>query len=291
MGANTLPEGFTDFDMFAFGSALLIGGLLGFFLNVMSAAAFLRVREMRTPGNFFIFNLAVADIGLNINGLVAAYASYLRYWPFGSEGCQIHAFQGMVSILAAISFLGAVAWDRYHQYCTKQKMFWSTAGTISTIIWILAIFWAAMPLPAIGWGEFDFEPMRTCCTLDYTKGDRNYITYMLTITVLFLAFPVMILQSSYNGIYAYFKKTHRYKFNTGVPLKVLLFCWGPYVIMCIYACFENVTLVSPKLRMVLPVLAKTSPIFHAILYAYGNELYGEGLWQFLMGQKSADRKK
>lgn len=43
-----------------------------------------------------------------------------RYWPFGSEGCQIHAFQGMVSILAAISFLGAIAWDRYHQYCTSE---------------------------------------------------------------------------------------------------------------------------------------------------------------------------
>ncbi len=43
-----------------------------------------------------------------------------RYWPFGSEGCQIHAFQGMVSILAAISFLAAIAWDRYHQYCTSE---------------------------------------------------------------------------------------------------------------------------------------------------------------------------
>lgn len=26
MGAYTLPEGFSDFDMFAFGSALLVGG-------------------------------------------------------------------------------------------------------------------------------------------------------------------------------------------------------------------------------------------------------------------------
>lgn len=28
MGTHTLPEGFTDFDMFAFGSALLVGGKL-----------------------------------------------------------------------------------------------------------------------------------------------------------------------------------------------------------------------------------------------------------------------
>ncbi|XP_030629790.1 retinal G protein coupled receptor b [Chanos chanos] len=288
MATYTLPEGFSDFDMFAFGSALLVGGLLGFFLNFISILAFLRVKELRNPSNFFVFNLALADISLNINGLVAAYSSFLRYWPFGPEGCQIHGFQGMVSILAAISFLGAIAWDRYHQYCTRQKLFWTTAVTMSTIIWALAIFWAALPLPAIGWGVFDFEPMRTCCTLDYTKGDRDYITYMLTITLLYLLVPAVTMQSSYSTIYAYFKKTHKFKFNTSLPIKVLFFCWGPYVVMCMYACIENVKLVSPKLRMVLPVLAKTSPIFHALLYSYGNEFYRGGIWQYLTGQKAGD---
>ncbi len=34
---------------------------------------------------------------------------------------------------------------------------------------------------------------------------------MLSITVLYLAFPLMIVQSSYNAIYAYFKKTRHFK--------------------------------------------------------------------------------
>lgn len=46
-----------------------------------------------------------------------------------------------------------------------------------------------------------------CCFVLF----RNYISYMLSITVLYLAFPVIILQSSYNAIYAYFKKTHHFK--------------------------------------------------------------------------------
>ncbi|XP_036427863.1 retinal G protein coupled receptor b [Colossoma macropomum] len=291
MASYTLPEGFDDFDMFAFGSVLLVGAVLGFFLNFVSVMAYLRVKELRTPSNFFVFNLALADLSLNCNGLASAYASYLRYWPFGPEGCQIHGVQGMVSILAGISFLGAVAWDRYHMYCTKQKMFWSTSLTISTILWALAIFWAALPLPSIGWGVFDFEPMKVGCTLDYTRGDRDYITYMLSITLLYLVFPLFIMYSSYNAIYAYFKKTHNFKFNTGLPVKTLLLCWGPYVVMCIYACFENTKLVSPKIRMVLPVLAKLSPIFHALLYAYGNEFYRGGIWQFLTGQTQADKRK
>ncbi len=60
-------------------SEYVLLGLLGFSLNLISVIAFLRIREMQTPNNFFIFNLAVADLSLNINGLVAAYASYLRW--------------------------------------------------------------------------------------------------------------------------------------------------------------------------------------------------------------------
>lgn len=37
---------------------------------------------------------------------------------------------------------------------------------------------------------------------------------MLTITVLYLAFPVLILQSSYSAIYAHFKKIHHFKVPT-----------------------------------------------------------------------------
>jgi hypothetical protein len=36
---------------------------------------------------------------------------------------------------------------------------------------------------------------------------------------------------------------------------------------------------------VLPVLAKTNPIFNALLYSFGNESYRSGVWHFLTGQK------
>lgn len=43
-----------------------------------------------------------------------------RSWPFGQDGCALHGFQGMISVLASISFMAAIAWDRYHQYCTSE---------------------------------------------------------------------------------------------------------------------------------------------------------------------------
>ncbi|KAL2078474.1 hypothetical protein ACEWY4_026159 [Coilia grayii] len=288
MAGYPLPEGFSDFDMFTFGSALLVEGLLGFFLNSIAALSFLLIKEQQTPSNFLVFNLNIADLMLNVNALLAAYASYVRVWPFGIDGCVLHGFQGMISILAAISFVALVSWDKYHYWCTKQPLFWATSGTMCVMVWVTAIFWAALPLPSIGWGEYDFEPMRTCCCLDYTKGNWGYISYMLSITVSYLFIPLVVMHSSYNSIYAYFKKTHSYKFNTNIPETTLLLTWGPYVLMCMYACVGNARLVPPKYRMMLPVLAKTSPIFHAILYSFNNEAYRGGIWRLLTGQKVAD---
>ena len=53
-------------------------GLLGFFLNAVTIAAFLKVRELRTPSNFLVFSLAMADMGICMNATVAAFSSFLR---------------------------------------------------------------------------------------------------------------------------------------------------------------------------------------------------------------------
>lgn len=40
---------------------------------------------------------------------------------------------------------------------------------------------------------------------------RNYISYMLTITAVYLLVPLLVMLDSYNTIYKYFRKTHNYK--------------------------------------------------------------------------------
>ncbi|XP_059422118.1 retinal G protein coupled receptor a [Carassius carassius] len=278
-----LPEGFSEFDVFSLGSCLLVEGLLGFFLNAVTVVAFLKIRELRTPSNFLVFSLAMADMGISMNATVAAFSSFLRYWPYGSDGCQTHGFQGFMTALASIHFIAAIAWDRYHQYCTRTRLHWSSAITLVIFIWLFTAFWAAMPL--IGWGEYDYEPLRTCCTLDYSKGDRNYVSYLIPMSIFNMGIQMFVVLSSYKSIDRKFKKTGQAKFNCGTPLKTMLFCWGPYGILAYYAAVENATIVSPKLRMIAPILAKTSPTFNVFVYSLGNENYRGGIWQLLTGQK------
>ncbi|XP_063070519.1 RPE-retinal G protein-coupled receptor-like [Engraulis encrasicolus] len=291
MAAYPLPEGFSDFDMITFGLALLVEGLLGFCLNSVAGLSFLLVKDQRTPSNFLVFNLNIADLMLNINALIAAYASYVRVWPFGIEGCHMHGFLGSIAIYATIPLLALIARDKYHYWCTQEQLSWSTSGMRCASVWVAAVFWAALPLPVIGWGEFNFEPMGNCCCLDYTKGDWGYISYMLAVTVIYLLTPMMIMHNSYAAINTYFKKTHSFKFNTYLPETVLLATWGPFALLCFYAAVENVTLVSPWFRMVIPVWAKSGPIFHAVIYSFTNETYRGAIWKMLKGGQNPDKSK
>ncbi|XP_067828455.1 retinal G protein coupled receptor a [Heptranchias perlo] len=281
--SNPLIEGFSELEVFALGTALLLEALVGLLLNGITILSFYKIKELQTSSNLLVVSLAVSDSGICLNAFVAAFSSFLRYWPYGSEGCQTHGFQGFLAALASINACAAIAWDRYHLNCSRSRLQWSSAIIAILFIWAFAGFWSAMPL--LGWGEYDYEPLRTCCTLDYSKGDRNFVSYFISVAFFEFVIPLFILLTSYQSCANKFKKTGQVKFNAGLPVKTLMICWGPYSLLCMYAVIENVTVLSPKLRMLPAILAKTSPIANAFVYALGNQNYRGGIWSFLTGQK------
>lgn len=130
-------------------------------------------------------------------------------------------------------------------FLSGTKLQWSSAITLAVFVWLFTAFWSAMPL--IGWGEYDYEPLRTCCTLDYSKGDRycaftstlhyaikininvlvtsiykkkqyilifshfslhrNYVSYLIPMSIFNMAIQVFVVMSSYQSIAQKFKKT------------------------------------------------------------------------------------
>ncbi|XP_059802947.1 retinal G protein coupled receptor a [Hypanus sabinus] len=281
--SHPLTEGFTELEVFALGTALLLEALIGLVLNGITLLSFYKIKEIQTSSNLLVASLAVSDSGICVNALIAAFSSFLRYWPYGSEGCQTHGFQGFLTALASINGCAAIAWDRYHLSYSRSRLQWSNTIFVIWFNWAFAGFWSLMPL--LGWGEYDYEPLRTCCTLDYSKGDRNFISFFIPLALFEFGLPLFILLTSYQSCANKFRKTGQTKFNTGLPFKIILICWGPYSLLCTYAVFEDVTILSPKIRMLPAILAKTSPIANALVYALGNPSYRGGIWSFLTGQK------
>ncbi|KAL4698711.1 hypothetical protein H8959_011368, partial [Pygathrix nigripes] len=158
--------------------------LSGLSLNTLTIFSFCKTPELRTPCHLLVLSLALADSGISLNALIAATSSLLRVshrrWPYGSDGCQAHGFQGFVTALASICSSAAIAWGRYHHYCTRGQLAWNSAISLVLFVWLSSTFWAALPL--LGWGHYDYEPLGTCCTLDYSKGDRNFTSFLFTMS-------------------------------------------------------------------------------------------------------------
>nr|XP_058155625.1 RPE-retinal G protein-coupled receptor isoform X2 [Dasypus novemcinctus] len=172
-----------------------LAGLSGLVLNGLAIISFCKTPELRSPSRLLVLSLALADSGVSLNALVAATSSLLRRWPYGSGGCQAHGFQGFVTALASISSSAAIAWERCHRHCTRRRLAWSTAGCLVLCLWMAAAFWAALPL--LGWGLYDYEPLGTCCTLDYSRGDRNFISFLVTLALFNFFLPLLIMLTSY----------------------------------------------------------------------------------------------
>ncbi|XP_053063370.1 RPE-retinal G protein-coupled receptor isoform X2 [Acinonyx jubatus] len=293
--SGSLPTGFGELEVLAVGMVLLVEALTGLCLNSLTILSFCKTPELRTPTHLLVLSLALADSGISLNALVAATSSLLREWvtgpnvshrrwPYGSNGCQAHGFQGFVTALASICSSAAIAWGRYHHYCSRSQLAWNTAISLVICVWLSSAFWAALPL--LGWGHYDYEPLGTCCTLDYSRGDRNFTSFLFTMAFFNFFVPLFITFISYRLMEQKLRKIGHLQVNTTLPARTLLFGWGPYALLYLYATIADVSSVSPKLQMVPALVAKTVPTINAINYALGGEMVHRGIWQCLSPQGS-----
>ncbi|KAM9650826.1 RPE-retinal G protein-coupled receptor [Trichechus inunguis] len=281
-----LPAGFGELEVLTVGTVLLVEALSGLSLNGLTILSFCKIPELRTPGHLLVMSLALADSGISLNALVAAMSSLRRRWPYGSDGCQAHGFQGFMTALASICSCAAIAWERYHRYCTRSRLAWSSAGALVLFVWLSSAFWAALPL--LGWGHYDYEPLGTCCTLDYSRGDRKSTSFLFTMAFFNFLLPLFVTLASYRLMEQKLKKSGPLQVNTTLPARTLLLGWGPYALLYLYAASADMTSISPRLQMVPALIAKAVPIINACHYTLRSQVVPRGVGQGLSPQRGQD---
>ncbi|XP_054975413.1 RPE-retinal G protein-coupled receptor isoform X2 [Sorex araneus] len=278
--SGALPAGFREVEVLAVGTVLLVEALCGLGLNSLTILSFCKSPALRSPSHLLVLSLALADSGISLNAFIAATSSLLRRWPFGPDGCQAHGFQGFATALASICSSAAIAWGRYHHYCTRRQLAWDVAIALVIFVWLSSAFWAALPL--LGWGHYDYEPLGTCCTLDYSRGGRNFISFLFTMAFFNFLLPLFITVTSYRLMEQKLGKMGQPQVNSTVPARALLLGWGPYALLYLYAAVVGGTSLSPKLQMVPALIAKTVPTVNALHYGLGSGMvqngFRTGLW-------------
>ncbi|XP_071793137.1 alpha-1A adrenergic receptor-like [Asterias amurensis] len=151
--------------------ALLLINLAVIIGNILVLLAVYFERALRTVTNYFIVNLAIADLLLGT--LVLPFSSafeVIHYWPFGDVFCDIWAAVDVLCCTASINSLCCISVDRYIGVTRPLKhrliMTPKRAIAINIFVWFISFGIAVGPL-------FGWRPVKTSqleCPLSDSVG-------------------------------------------------------------------------------------------------------------------------
>lgn len=71
-------------------------------------------RRMRTVTNYFLINLALADMSISLLNVCFSFPFNLYYqWFFGETYCPINNLMGITPTCASVFTMIAMSWDRF----------------------------------------------------------------------------------------------------------------------------------------------------------------------------------
>ncbi|XP_059913469.1 alpha-1A adrenergic receptor-like [Gadus macrocephalus] len=191
--------------------AIPVGMVLASFImfaivgNIMVILSVVCNRQLRIPTNYFIINLAIADLLLGTTVLpVSATLEVLDYWVFGRIFCDIWAAVDVLCCTASIMSLCAISIDRYIgvsyplQYpmiVTKKRALLAMLG-----VWVLAIIISIGPL--LGWKQPPSQDVRVCPITEEPF-------YALFSSLGSFYIPLAVILAMYCQVYVVAKRTTR----------------------------------------------------------------------------------
>jgi r-opsin len=91
--------------------------------NSLVLHLFLKTKDLKTPANMFVVNLAVSDLGMMISQFPMFFFNCFSggVWIFGPFLCELYACTGSIFGLCSICTMAAISYDRYNVIVNGMK--------------------------------------------------------------------------------------------------------------------------------------------------------------------------
>ncbi|XP_078264058.1 alpha-1A adrenergic receptor [Rhinoraja longicauda] len=189
--------------------AVAVGVILGAFIlfaivgNIMVILSVACNRHLQTVTNYFIINLAIADLLLSTIILpFSASLEILGYWAFGRIFCDVWAAVDVLCCTASIMSLCVISIDRY--IGVRYSLRYPTIMTEVKAVWILIVLWVTSIVvsvgPLLGWKE-PAPDDETMCNITEEPG------YTLFSSLFSFYLPLMVILVMYFRIYVVARRT------------------------------------------------------------------------------------
>ena len=166
--------------------------------NIFICLAIRTKKNLQTLTNYYVFNLAVADLAFGLTGMpMILVTSFAGKWILGDALCQISGLLITLFCLVSIWSLTLISINRYiavgrassYKHIFRKKRVLVSIG----LVWLFAILMAFPPL--VGWSRI--IPGDNFCTID----GRKHLSYAATIIVLAYFAPLVIMAALYTKIF------------------------------------------------------------------------------------------
>ncbi|KAF7217874.1 alpha-1A adrenergic receptor [Nothobranchius furzeri] len=181
-------------------SAFILVAIVGNILVILSVVC---NKQLQNITNFFIINLAMADLLLSIIVLpFSASLEVLGCWVFGRVFCNIWAAVDVLCCTASILSLCIISIDRYIgvKYCLKYPSIMTErrAVAILVLVWVSSVVISVGPL--LGWKEP--PPVdESICRITEEPG------YALFSSLFSFYLPLMVILIMYFRVYVVARRT------------------------------------------------------------------------------------
>lgn len=286
-------------------SLIILLGLLG---NSLVIYMIIRYRTMRTVTNFFIANLALADLLVDTLCLPFTLVyTLLDEWKFGAVLCHMVPFAQALSVHVSILTLTVIALERYRCiiFHLGRRLTWHSSFLIMALTWTMSAILAA---PLAIFREYRHEEIPSInlrisvCSEKWPHGtSRDGVIYSLSMLLLQYIIPLAIISYAYICIWVKLKNhvspstrndsiNRRKKTTKMLALVVVVFaiCWLPFHVIQLASDLDlALRLKEYKLiYTVFHIVAMCSTFTNPLLYGWMNKNYRNG---FLMVFRCEDK--
>ncbi|XP_030046881.1 alpha-1D adrenergic receptor [Microcaecilia unicolor] len=181
-------------------AVFILCAIVGNILVILSVAC---NKHLQTVTNYFIINLAIADLLLSTTVLpFSATLEVLGFWAFGRVFCNIWAAVDVLCCTASIMSLCIISIDRY--IGVKYSLKYPTIMTEKKAVVILILLWLASMVisigPLLGWKEPP-PPDESICSITEEPG------YALFSSLFSFYLPLLVILVMYFRVYIVARKT------------------------------------------------------------------------------------
>ncbi|EDO41012.1 predicted protein, partial [Nematostella vectensis] len=198
----------------------------------------LKKPTMRTRTNWFILNLAAADLLVSVfNMPLTTYTILEGRWVLDERMCTVTGFSNILSFIASVMSLAMISiaryagiWKSYSKYFTGRRCLIYIA-----CVWFLSTSLAIPPL--IGWARYSYIAGNSFCFVDWPSS-ISYTVFMIAIC---LFGPLITMIYCYWNIWKTTKEStatltshsrHDMRLTRTLIIVVVVFaiCWTPFAV-------------------------------------------------------------